>query len=111
MDVLRMMPVPDGQERPAPAPIQRLRLDQSWKEAEGMGGLADVFEQDMANLPKVQLGLKVRTPHNKQSVSFGNYQEARLRMAQRLTDELILEGLQRDGRSRAEVEPFLIPNG
>ena len=111
MDVLRMMPVPDGQERPAPAPIQRLRLDQSWKEAEGMGGLADVFEQDMANLPRVQLGLKVRTPHNKQSVSFGNYQEARLRMAQRLTDELILEGLQRDGRSRDEVEPFLIPNG
>ncbi len=111
MDVLRMMPVPDGQERPAPAPIQHLRLDQSWKEAEGMGGLADVFEQDMANLPRVQLGLKVRTPHNKQSVSFGNYQEARLRMAQRLTDELILEGLQRDGRSQAEVEPFLIPKG
>ncbi len=111
MDVLRMMPVPDGQERPAPAPIQRLRLEQSWKEAEGMGGLADVFEQDMANLPRVQLGLKVRTPHSKQGVSFGNYQEARLRMAQRLTDDLILAGLKRDGRARSEVEPFLIPEG
>jgi len=106
MDVIRMAPVPDGEPRPAPAETSVLRLDQSWKEAPGMGGLADVFEQDMANLPKVQLGLKST---GKRTVSFGNYQEARLRQVHKMIDRFILDGLQRDGRSRAEVERFLTP--
>jgi phenylpropionate dioxygenase-like ring-hydroxylating dioxygenase large terminal subunit len=108
MDVIRMAPVPDGSERPDPAPLQRLTLEQSWHEAEGMGQLADVFEQDMSNLPRVQAGLKSR---GKTGVSFGNYQEARLRKWHRLIDRFILDGLDGDGRDAAEVEPFLVPEG
>ncbi len=108
MDVLRMAPVPDGEPRPKPAPCTVLTLEQSWKEAPGMGGLADVFEQDMENLPKVQAGLK-STANRK--VTFARYQEGRMRHIHRLIDERILAGLERDGRPRAEAEPFLVPEG
>ena len=109
MDVIRMMPVPDGAERPDPAPTQRLRLEQSWHEAEGMGGLADVFEQDMANLPKVQLGLKMTAKRAAKGVKFGVYQEARMRLIHRHIDDAILAGLEQDGLDRSDVEPFLVP--
>lgn len=111
MDVVRMLPVPDGQPRPAPAPVQRLRLDQSWHEAEGMGGLATVFEQDMANLPRVQLGLKMTAHRAAKGVKFGLYQEARMRLIHRHIDRCILDGLSRDGRSSEELAPFITPEG
>ena len=111
MDVVRMMPVPDGQERPQPAPIQRLKREQSWHEAEGMGGLAAVFEQDMENLPKVQLGLKMTAKRAKKGVTFGLYQEARMRLIHRHIDDAIIEGLRSDGRSLDEVAPYLVPEG
>jgi hypothetical protein len=71
-----------------------------------MAGLADVFEQDMANLPKVQAGLKST---GKRGVSFGLYQETRLRMHHRLMDRFIEEGLRRDGRSENELDPWRTP--
>jgi Ring hydroxylating alpha subunit (catalytic domain) len=108
MDVIRMAPVPDGKPRPEPAPVQRLRLDQRWTEAEGMSGLADVFEQDMSNLPRVQAGLK---SVGKAGVSFGNYMEARLRMWHRLIDRFIESGLASDGRDAAELTPYRVPDG
>lgn len=111
MDVIRLLPVPEGGERPTPAPVQRLRLEQSWHEAEGMGGLAVVFEQDMANLPKVQLGLKVTANRAAKAVRFGLYQEARMRLIHRHIDRMILDGLNRTGRSSDEVAAFLTPDG
>lgn len=108
MDVIRMAPVPDGAPRPDPAPVQRLTLEQSWHEAEGMAGLADVFEQDMANLPKVQAGLGSK---GKAGVSFGLYQEARMRMHHRLIDRFIRDGLQADGRDLAALAPFEVAEG
>ena len=103
MDVIRMARVPDGQPRPERAEMQVLTLEQSWKEAKGMSGLADVFEQDMANLPRVQAGLKSK---GAKGVSFGLYQEGRMRLLHRLIDQCILEGLADDGRSDAELAPF-----
>ena len=108
MDVIRMQPVPAGSPRPSRAACTVLRLDQSWKEAPGMGGLADVFEQDMENLPKVQAGLKSTA---KRTVSFSRYQEGRMRHIHRLIDERIVAGLARDGRDPAEVQPFLVAEG
>ena len=108
MDVWRMAPIPDSGEIPAPPTCARLTLEQSWKEAPRMGVLADVFEQDMENLPMVQAGLKST---GKRGVSFGNYQEARLRQIHQTIDRFILEGLARDGRSRSEVERYLVPEG
>ncbi|MCB9382344.1 MAG: aromatic ring-hydroxylating dioxygenase subunit alpha [Acidimicrobiaceae bacterium] len=108
MDVYRMAPVPDGQERPAPAECQRLTLEQEWHEAAGMGQLADVFAQDMSNFPRVQAGLKST---GKRGVTFGDYQEARLRLIHRNIDECILAGLAASGRSHAEAQPYLVPEG
>lgn len=108
MDVIRMAPVPDGAERPEPAQVQRLGLEQSWHDAAGMGSLADVFEQDMANLPRVQAGMASR---GKPTVTFGNYQEARMRLHHRLIDRFVLEGLEAAGRDRAEVGAFLVGEG
>ena len=71
-----------------------------------MGGLADVFEQDMENLPKIQAGLKMT---GKRGVSFGNYQEAGLRQHHQLIDDFIVAGLAADGRPSADVERFLVP--
>jgi nitrite reductase/ring-hydroxylating ferredoxin subunit len=108
MDVIRMQPVPPGQPRPKRAECTVLRLDQDWREAPGMGGLADVFEQDMENLPKVQAGLKSTA---KKTVTFSRYQEGRMRHIHRLIDQRILDGLARDGRAAAELDPFLVTAG
>ena len=105
MDVIRMQPVPVGEPRPDRAPMTVLNAHQEWKEAPGMGGLADVFAQDMENLPKVQAGLKSR---GKSTVTFSRYQEGRMRHIHRLIDARILAGLASDGRDRSVVEPFLI---
>lgn len=109
MDVIRMMPVPEGAERPAPAPVQRLRLEQSWHEAAGMGQLADVFEQDMANLPRVQAGMKVTAHRARKGLAFGLYQEARMRLIHRHIDRCIVDGLRTDGRPQSALEPFVMP--
>ena len=109
MDVIRMLPVPEGQPRPEPAPVQHLTLEQSWHDAVGMGGLADVFEQDMANLPRVQLGLKVTAQRARRTVVFGAYQEARMRLIHRHIDDLIVDGMRSEGRDLAEVAAYLTP--
>lgn len=111
MDVIRMAPVPEGSERPEPAKTQHLQLDQSWREAKGMGGLADVFEQDMENLPRIQLGLKMTAARAKRTVSFGAYQEARMRLIHRHIDDLIRQGLREDGRDSSEFESLAVPAG
>lgn len=108
MDVIRMTPVPHGGQRPAPAPVQRLGLDASWHDAEAMGALADVFEQDMANLPLVQRGLKSRA---KRGVSLGAYQEGRIRKWHRMIDSHIDAGLRSAGRSASELDPYRVPEG
>lgn len=103
MDVLRLQLAPEGEPMPAPGPTTVLPLEAEWSDAPGMGGLAAVFEQDMANLPRVQAGLKSR---GKKSVSFSKYQEGRLRHLHRLIDATIEAGLAADGRDAAELDPF-----
>ena len=107
MDVMRLQPLPDG-TRPPPAPQIRLTLEQDWADAPGIGTLGAVLAQDMSNLPRVQAGLK---SSGKRTVSFGRYQEGRLRMLHRTIDRFIVEGLARDGRPRSAAENFLVPDG
>lgn len=104
MDVLRLQLKPEGED-PAPGPVTELTLEQEWAEAPGMGSLAAVFEQDMANIPKVQQGLKSR---GKAGVSFSKYQEGRLRHIHRLIDDYIEAGLTADGRGTGELDPFRV---
>jgi len=66
-------------ERVITAPRKFLTLDQKWTEAPELGILADVFEQDMENLPFVQEGLHAS---KNREVQLGNYQEIRIRQFQ-----------------------------
>jgi phenylpropionate dioxygenase-like ring-hydroxylating dioxygenase large terminal subunit len=108
MDVMRLAPIPDSGVVPEIPDTIHLRLDQSWSEAPGMGGLAAVFEQDMANIPRVQAGLKSR---GKSTISFGAYQEGRLRMFHRVLDRYLHDGLIDEHGTAAALDPFRVAEG
>jgi phenylpropionate dioxygenase-like ring-hydroxylating dioxygenase large terminal subunit len=77
MDIYILKRVPKGSPRPQPAPVHWLGEDEPFSSAPELGALGGVFDQDMANLPLVQEGLKMmgdRIP-----VHFGLYTEMRLR--------------------------------
>jgi nitrite reductase/ring-hydroxylating ferredoxin subunit len=63
-------------ERPPPAPVHWLGPDDDWTEAPELGMLAKVFNQDVYNLPKVQIGLKSL---KKPGVTMAVYQETKVR--------------------------------
>ena len=78
MDIFLLARYPEGSEPPEDAPTFRLGIDQPFSDAaEVLGaGLANVFNQDGANLPQVQKGMKAS---RKGTVTLGNYQEVRIR--------------------------------
>ncbi|WP_299309053.1 aromatic ring-hydroxylating dioxygenase subunit alpha [uncultured Croceicoccus sp.] len=76
MEVRILSRVKRGEPMPHGAPLKFLTLDQKWTEAPELGVLADVFEQDMENLPYVQEGLHCSKNGEAQ---LGNYQEIRIR--------------------------------
>lgn len=78
MDIYMLRRVPKGQPRPKPAPVHWLGEDEPFTAAAELGSLGGVFEQDMANLPYVQQGLKMMG--DEIPVVFGEYTEMRLRM-------------------------------
>lgn len=79
MEVRILARVPKGQPIPRAAPLKTLTLEQPWTDAPELGVLADVFEQDMENLPHVQTGLKASKTGK---VNLADYQEIRIRQFQ-----------------------------
>lgn len=76
MEVMYVADYDHSKPRPSPAPYRLLTDDESWMEATPeIGGLAAVFEQDVANMPQVHRGLKFMT----KGVTLANYQESRIR--------------------------------
>ncbi len=75
-EVMFMLPVPKGQQRPRPAPIHWLGLDDDYMKAPELGSLAKVFNQDLLNLPAVQLGLRSISGGK---VTLAEYQELKIR--------------------------------
>lgn len=71
-----MVPVPEGEQRPDPAPVQWLGADDDYTDAPELGALAKVFNQDVHNLPKVHRGLQGM---KNQEVIFADYQESKIR--------------------------------
>ena len=67
---------PDPADRPAPATVTELGLDDDWTMAAELGLLAKIFQQDSLNLPYVQQGLKAQ---EQQEVILGSYNEAKIR--------------------------------
>jgi len=86
MEVRILSRIPPG-ETPPPAPkMHFLTADQKWTEAPELGVLADVFEQDMDNLPHVQTGLKASLTGK---VQLANYQEMQIRQFQNSVQKYI----------------------
>ncbi|MBU6268863.1 MAG: aromatic ring-hydroxylating dioxygenase subunit alpha [Sphingomonadales bacterium] len=75
-----------GEPVPRGVPRHYLTLDQKWTEAKEMGGLGDVLEQDMDNLPFVQDGLHAS---KNGKIQLANYQEIRLRQFHRTMDKYL----------------------
>lgn len=76
MEVMLLSLTPRNKKAPPPAKYRFLEPLEPWTDAKELGLLGAVFEQDMANLPYVQKGLKAA---RKPGITLGNYQESRIR--------------------------------
>lgn len=82
-EVMFMSAYPKGEPRPAPARITWVPQDTMFADVPGLGLIGPVFDQDCANLPHVQTGLKsMRKP----GITISNYQESRIRHFNRTLD-------------------------
>ena len=86
MEVRLLMRVPPGEEMPRSVPMHFLSDDEPWTEAEELGVLGGVFEQDVANMAYVHDGLKVS---KNGLVELGNYQEVRVRQIHQTLDKYL----------------------
>ena len=71
-------------ERPAPAPMQTLDFDEPWSSAEILASLGKVFDQDVYNMERVQIGCETSV---KPGVTLANYQESKIRWFHMLLDQ------------------------
>jgi len=70
-----LLPCPVGKPRPPAAPLVEIGLDEKIAEkAPAFNFLAHVFDQDIANVPLVQRGLRTADPKRHHS-HLGTYQE------------------------------------
>ena len=88
MDIYLLTRYPDGEEPPKDASTFRLGIDEPFKDAaEVLGaGLANVFDQDGANLPQVQKGMRAS---KKGALTLANYQEVRIRHFHQTLDKYL----------------------
>lgn len=90
MECIFMVDMPDGVERPPAATVHWLGPDDDWTEAPELGSLAEIFNQDTANIPYVQKGLKsLAAGKPGGGVTLANYQDVRIRHLHRLIDRYI----------------------
>ena len=76
-------------DRPPPSAVHHLTADQPWTDAEELGVLGKVFEQDTFNMGRVQLGLESTL---KPGVTLANYQESKVRWLHVKLDEWLEKG-------------------
>lgn len=87
-DVMVLEPLADGEEHPEPPEPVKLDVEQSYTEAEELGWLAPVYDEDTGNLAMQTRGLKT----SRKGVSLGNYQESRIRRVHQTLDEFLAQG-------------------
>ena len=76
MEVMMLLRYPKGEPRPEPVPVHELTDEQDWSEAEELGALGPIFDQDMGNLPFMLKGMRAS---KKGAATLANYQESRIR--------------------------------
>lgn len=85
-DAMLLFRVPKGESKPHGKPVTKLRPDQCFADAKELGDLGVVFDQDDANMPAVQKGMKAS---KKGAVSLGSYQESRIRHMHQTIDKYL----------------------
>jgi phenylpropionate dioxygenase-like ring-hydroxylating dioxygenase large terminal subunit len=88
MEIIFLTPHDPSKPKPPSPPPTRLDDKQSWTEAPELGRLGWVFDQDVANAPLVQAGLKAS---GKGAVSLAHYQEIRIRHYHRTLDTYLAD--------------------
>lgn len=86
MEVMLLKRSPKNGPRPAPCSPNYLSDEQDWADAPELDALGPIFDQDMANLPHVQQGMKAS---KKGAVSLANYQEVRIRHFHQVLDKYL----------------------
>ena len=86
MEVRLLFRTPAGQPRAQCAEMRFLGEEEPWATVTEWGALGSVFDQDMANLPYVQEGLKAS---KNGQVQLGDYQEVRIRQFQQTLDKYL----------------------
>ena len=84
-EILIMQPVPDNGERPAPADVQKLSIEDSYETVDGFS-LAYVLDQDTENFHRQWAGMNASM---KAGQTLGNYQEIRIRNLHKTLDEYL----------------------
>ncbi|MBB82303.1 MAG: hypothetical protein CL931_00650 [Deltaproteobacteria bacterium] len=85
-EVLLLLPVPEGAEKPPPAKRRFLEGHEAWSDVPELSYFGPVLDEDQAIMPRVQRGLRAS---RKSTVSLGVYQESRLRHFRRTLDEYV----------------------
>ena len=80
---------PEKQEPYEPIPIHYLSEDENWDDAEELTGIGFIFDQDMANIPELEAGMRAS---KKGAVTYADYQESRLRHYHQTIDKYIAKG-------------------
>lgn len=87
MEVMLMAPQPENGPCPSPAQHRRLGPEEAWADAVELGGgRAAVFDQDTANIPRIQAGLKTT---RKAGISPSHYQEVRIQHMHHVLDQYL----------------------
>lgn len=90
-DVLLLNPLPDSGERPAPAPVERLDIDEPYVSLESFkeNRLSFVLDQDTENFKRQWAGILAS---QKGKATLANYQEARIRHFHQTLDRYLQNG-------------------
>jgi len=85
-EVMLLLPVPSGAEKPPPAKRRFLEEHEAWSDVPELSYFGPVLDEDQAIMPRVQRGLRAS---RKAAVSLGVYQESRLRHFRRTLEEYV----------------------
>ncbi len=91
-DIMVLQRIPKGNRKPKGVPVHKLGVHQSFSEAEELGVLGGVFDEDMNNLPHMQQGLKVAALNGQNGLVLGDYQESRIKHMHNMIDRYIASG-------------------
>ncbi len=85
-EVMLLAPIPDGAERPAPAPHRFLAEDEKWSDVPELSYFGPVLDEDQEIMPRVQRGLRAS---RKTTNTLAVYQESRIRHFRRTLEEYV----------------------